>query len=132
MGKFWGKKDGPELLGSPQETMGFSKEYSSLLQNFIIRKYDFSNPNQVDDIKKQLLGRRILLVNAKEFLENGDVTQVKSTLEELKTFLSRLSLSSFEEETSILMPLQASISLNSSKLRPAFSAADQILTSLFL
>ncbi|MHA2005749.1 MAG: hypothetical protein ACXABO_02175 [Promethearchaeota archaeon] len=87
MGKFWGKKDGPELLGSPQETMGFSKEYSSLLQNFIIRKYDFSNPNQVDDIKKQLLGRRILLVNVKEFLENGEVTQVKGALEEIKTFL---------------------------------------------
>ena len=87
MGKFWGKKDGPELLGSPHETMGFSKEYSSLLQNFIIRKYDFSNPNQVDDIKKQLLGRRILLINAKEILENGEVSQLKKILEELKSFL---------------------------------------------
>ena len=55
MGKFWGKKENGELLGSPQETMGFSKEYSSLLQNFIIRKYDFTNLNQVEDIKKQLL-----------------------------------------------------------------------------
>ena len=51
MGKLWGKKDDNELLGSPQETMGFSKEYSSLLQNFTIRKYDFTNLNQVEDIK---------------------------------------------------------------------------------
>jgi SepF-like predicted cell division protein (DUF552 family) len=76
-----------ELLGSPQEAMGFSKEYSSLLQNFIIRKYDFSNINQVDDIKKQLLGRKILLINAKEVLENGEVSQLKSCIEELKGFL---------------------------------------------
>ena len=52
------KKNYNDLLGSPQEAMGFSKEYSSLLQNFVIRKYDFSNLNQVDDIKKQLLGLR--------------------------------------------------------------------------
>ena len=51
MGKFWGKKEDIELLGSPQETMGFSKEYSSLLQNFVIRKYDFSNPSQIDFLK---------------------------------------------------------------------------------
>jgi len=87
MGKLWGKKEGLELLGSPQETMGFSKEYSALLQNFIIRKYDFSNPNQVDDIKKLLLGRRILIINAKEILENGEMSQLKSIIEELKSFL---------------------------------------------
>ena len=87
MGKFWGKKDDTDLLGSPHDTMGFSKEYSSLLQNFIIRKYDFSNLNQVNDIKKQLLGRRILLINAKEILENGEVSELKSCIEELKIFL---------------------------------------------
>ncbi|KKK42780.1 hypothetical protein LCGC14_0631560 [marine sediment metagenome] len=87
MGKFWGKKDGSELLGSPQETMGFSKEYSTLLQNFIIKKYDFSNVNQVEDIKRQLLGRRILLINAKDILENGEVSELKRCIEELKAFL---------------------------------------------
>jgi SepF-like predicted cell division protein (DUF552 family) len=76
-----------ELLGSPQETMGFSKEYSSLLQNFIIKKYDFSNINQVEDIKKQLLGRKILLINAKEILENVEISELKSGIEELKGFL---------------------------------------------
>jgi SepF-like predicted cell division protein (DUF552 family) len=87
MGKFWGKKGVNDLLGSPQETMGFSKEYSSLLQNFIIRKYDFSNLNQVEDIKKQLLKRRILIINAKEILENVDVSELKRGIEDLKSFI---------------------------------------------
>ena len=87
MGKLWGKKNDSDLLGSAQEAMGFSKGYSSLLHNFVIKKYDFSNLNQLEDIKKQLLGRRILLINAKEILENGEVSQLKSCIEELKIFL---------------------------------------------
>jgi SepF-like predicted cell division protein (DUF552 family) len=87
MGRLWGKKEDNELLGSPQETMGFSKEYSSLLHNFIIRKYDFTNLNQVEDIKNQLLKRKILIINAKEILENADVTELKRKIEELKSFL---------------------------------------------
>jgi len=87
MGKFWGKKDDTDLLGSPQETMGFSKEYSSLLQNFIIRKYDFTNLAQVEDIKKQLLGRKILLINARDILKNVDVSELKRGIEDLKAFL---------------------------------------------
>ena len=87
MGKLWGKKEDNVLLGSPQETMGFSKEFSSLLQNFTIRKYDFTNLNQVEDIKKQLLKRKILIINAKEILEYVDVSELKRTIEDLKTFL---------------------------------------------
>jgi SepF-like predicted cell division protein (DUF552 family) len=87
MGKFWGKKDVNDLLGSPQETMGFSKEYSSLLQNFIIKKYDFSSLAQVEDIKKQLLGRKILIINAKDVLENVDVSELKRGIEDIKSFL---------------------------------------------
>ena len=87
MGKLWGKKEDNELLGSPQETMGFSKEYSSLLQNFIIRKYDFTNLNQVEDIKNQLLKRKILILNAKDILENVDVSELKRGIEDLKSFL---------------------------------------------
>ena len=86
MGKFRNRKD-DELLGSPHETMGFSKEYSSLLHNFIIKKYDFSNLSQVEDIKKQLLGRKILLINAKEILENIEISELKRGIEELKVFL---------------------------------------------
>ena len=87
MGRLWGKKEDNELLGSPQETMGFSKEYSSLLHNFIIRKYDFTNLNQVEDIKNQLLKRKILIINAKEILDNVDVSELKRQLEDLKSFL---------------------------------------------
>ncbi|MFX0037864.1 MAG: cell division protein SepF [Promethearchaeota archaeon] len=87
MGKFWGKKENDELLGSPQEIMGFSKEYSSLLQSFIIRKYDFTNLNQVEDIKNQLLKRKILIINAKEVLEYVDVSELKRCIEDLKVFL---------------------------------------------
>ncbi len=87
MGFLGKKKSDNDLMGSPQDAMGFSKEYSSLLPNFIIRKYDFSNLNQVEDIKKQLLGRKILLINAKEVLENGEVSELKSCIEELKIFL---------------------------------------------
>lgn len=87
MGKFWGKKDDNGLLGSPQETMGFSKEYSSLLQNFTIRKYDFTNLNQVEDIKKQLLKRKILIINVKDILDYVDVSELKRTIEDLKSFL---------------------------------------------
>ncbi len=87
MGKLWGKKEDLELLGSPQETMGFSKEYSSLLQNFVVRKYDFTNLNQVEDIKNQLLKRKILIINSKEILENVDVSELKRGIEDLKSFL---------------------------------------------
>ena len=89
MGKFWGKNNDNDydLLSSPQETMGFSKEYSSLIQNFIIRKYNFTNLNQVDDIKKQLLRRKILIINAKEILKNVDVSELKRIIEDLKSFL---------------------------------------------
>lgn len=86
MGRIRNRRD-DELLGSPQEAMGFSKEYSSLLQNFVIKKYDFSDINQVDDIKKQLLGRKILLINAKEILESVEISKLKGTIENLKAFL---------------------------------------------
>ncbi len=87
MGKLWGKKEDSILLGAPQETMGFSKEYSSLLHNFIIKKYDFSNLEQIADIKKQLNGRRILIINAKKILENVDISELKRGIEDIKNFL---------------------------------------------
>ena len=87
MARFKGRKDDIELLGSPQEAMGFSKEYSALLQNFIIKKYDFSSLDQIEDIKKQLLGKRILIINSTEILKNSDISEVKRVIEELKSFL---------------------------------------------
>ena len=84
MGKLFGRKD--DVSGA-REIMGFSKEYSSLLHNFIIKKYDFSNLEQVKDIKKQLLGRRILILDAKEILKNIDISELKKGIEDVKTFL---------------------------------------------
>ena len=89
MGRLWKKLEKNELLGSPEETMGFSREFSSFKQNegFLIRKYDFSSLEQVEEIKKELLGKRILILNAKDILQNIDVTQLKRGIEDLKSFL---------------------------------------------
>jgi len=76
-----------ELLGSPEETMGFSREFSSFKQSFCIKKYHFSSLEQVEEIKKELLGKRILILNAKDILQNIDVTQLKRGIEDLKSFL---------------------------------------------
>ena len=53
MTRLWKKVD-DDLLGSPEETMGFSKELLALKQNFLIKKYDFSSIEQVEEIKKKL------------------------------------------------------------------------------
>lgn len=86
MGKFWKKVD-DDLLGAPEETMGFSRELIELKQSFLIKKYDFSSLEQIDEIKKELLGRKILIINAQELLKNVDVTKLKRGIEDLKSFL---------------------------------------------
>ncbi|TFF69110.1 MAG: cell division protein SepF [Promethearchaeota archaeon] len=86
MGKFWKKVD-DELLSSAEETMGFSREFSSLTHSFVIKKYDFSAIEQIDDIKNELLNKRILIINAKEILQKIDVTKLKRGIEDLKIFL---------------------------------------------
>lgn len=86
MGKFWKKVD-DELLSSAEETMGFSREFSSLTHSFVIKKYDFSSIEQIDEIKNELLNKRILIINAKEILQKIDVTKLKRGIEDLKIFL---------------------------------------------
>jgi SepF-like predicted cell division protein (DUF552 family) len=81
------KKFDEDLLGSPEEIMGFSREFSALKQSFMIKKYDFSSLEQIEDIKKQLLNRNILIINAKQILEHIDVTQLKRGIEDLKLHL---------------------------------------------
>jgi SepF-like predicted cell division protein (DUF552 family) len=83
----WKKLEENQLLGSPEETMGFSREFSSLAQIFTIKKYNFNSLEQVEEIKKELLGKRILILNAKDILQNIDVTQLKRGIEDLKSFL---------------------------------------------
>lgn len=67
--------------------MGFSREFSSLTHSFVIKKYDFSAIEQIDDIKNELLNKRILIINAKEILQKIDVTKLKRGIEDLKIFL---------------------------------------------
>ncbi len=85
MGRFWKKVD---LLSSPEETFsGFSRELSSLKESFTIKKYDFTSLEQVEEIKRELLGKRILILNATDVLKNIDITQLKRGIEDLKSFL---------------------------------------------
>ena len=105
MGKFWKKVD-DELLSSTEETMGFSRELSSLTNSFIIKKYDFSALEQIEDIKKELLNRKILIINAKEILQKIDVTKLKRGIEDIKIFLRENggSMARLGEQYLILTP----------------------------
>lgn len=93
--KFWKKIEENELFGSPQDAMGFSKEtdylqVSSLIQRFFIKKYNFQSLEQVDDIKKQLTGKKILIVNARDLLENHkNLEELTEAIEEIKEFLKK-------------------------------------------
>ncbi len=94
--KLW-KRENDDILsnGSPYETLGFSKEknylqMSTVFQNFLIKKYDFSSIKQVPEIKKQLQGRNILIINAETVLNNNKtLEELKEAIEELKGFLKK-------------------------------------------
>jgi len=86
LGRFW-KKVEADLLSSPEETMGFSREFSSLKESFTIKKYDFTSLEQVEEIKRELLSKRILILNATDVLKNIDITRLKRGIEDLKSFL---------------------------------------------
>ena len=93
--KFWKKVEENELFDSPQDAMGFSKEtdylqVSSLIQRFFIKKYNFQSLEQVEDIKKQLIGKKILIVNARELLQNHrNLEELTEAIEEIKIFLKK-------------------------------------------
>ena len=91
MGRYLKKND--MIVGSPQETMGFSKEFNfseaPIFQNFLIQKFNFTSLDQVAVIKQHLMRRKILILNAKELFDNNQVPMetLKSTFDELKVFL---------------------------------------------
>ena len=93
--KFRKKIEENELFGSPQDAMGFSKEtdylqVSSLIQRFFIKKYNLQSIEQVEDIKKQLTGKKILIVNAMELLQNHrNIEELTEAIEEIKIFLKK-------------------------------------------
>lgn len=91
--KIWNKIN--DNIGLPQETLGFSKEKylkaTSFNQDYLIKRCNLSNLMQIDDIKKQLLRSNILIINAKEILENKQLTleELRLAIEEIKDFLSK-------------------------------------------
>ncbi len=91
MGRYLKKND--IILGSPQETMGFSKDFNfsdaPIFQNFLIQKFNFTSLEQVVDIKQHLMRRKILILNAKELFDNNQIPMetLKNTFDELKMFL---------------------------------------------
>ncbi|MFX1394753.1 MAG: cell division protein SepF [Promethearchaeota archaeon] len=93
--KFW-KKEYEDILGdgSPHETLGFTKERNylqipAMIQKFLIKKFDFNSIEQIGEIKKQLSRRKILIINARELLNNDTIPiqALKSCIDEIKTFL---------------------------------------------
>jgi len=93
--RFGKKLDENEFLGSPHEAMGFTKndnylQVSSIIQKFLIKKYNFRSIEQVDDIKKQLRGRKILIINVQEILERlNNLDELKQAIDDLKKFLEK-------------------------------------------
>ena len=110
--KFW-KKESDNLLGSPSETMGFSKEnnplqVSSIVQNYLIKKYEFNTIEQIKNIKSQLLKSKILIINTKGILGNKKISieEVKNAMEEIQSFLKEIggSIGRIGDEYLILTP----------------------------
>jgi len=94
--KLWKREDDDILNnGSPHETLGFSKgdnylQMSKVFQNFLIKKYDFNSIKQVPEIKRQLQGRNILIINAETVLKNNKtLEELRDAIEELKGFLNK-------------------------------------------
>ena len=110
----FGKKGREDIhfAASPQETMGFSKEGDLLMltsvQNYLIKKYTFNALDQVNDIKRQLLGRRILIINTKELFENENIPRndLKRAIDEIRLFLVENggSMGRLGESTLIITP----------------------------
>ncbi|MGM0470556.1 MAG: cell division protein SepF [Promethearchaeati archaeon] len=88
MVSLFGKKN-DDLAESPKETLGFTKDLSSVIQDFLIKKYDLSNLNQIEDIKQQLMNRRVLIINAQKILDDGkiQILDLKRAIDDLKKFL---------------------------------------------
>jgi SepF-like predicted cell division protein (DUF552 family) len=93
--KLWKKEEDILNSGSPHEALGFSKENDFLhipgfIQNFLIKKYEFNSLDQVPEIKKQLMGKNILIVNAEKILKsNKTVTELKLAIDEIKEYLKK-------------------------------------------
>ncbi|MBN1214823.1 MAG: cell division protein SepF [Candidatus Lokiarchaeota archaeon] len=111
MGKIFGKKEDYILYGSAKDTLGFTKDIAKvnpLFHDFLIKIYDFYSTKQLDDIKKQLMNRKILIIDAKKILENKNlnILELKRAIDELKIFLREVggSLGRIGDQYLILTP----------------------------
>ncbi|MHA1147867.1 MAG: cell division protein SepF [Promethearchaeota archaeon] len=90
MVKFWKKED--ELTNSPQETMGFTKDFQTLtkIQNYLIKMYKLTSKEQVTEIKSLLSQNNVLIINAKELLDNHHITieELRETMDQIKMHLA--------------------------------------------
>ncbi|MFO8017004.1 MAG: cell division protein SepF [Promethearchaeia archaeon] len=113
--KFW-KNENEEIFTSPKKIMGFSKESDELggssesppTQSYLIKKFKFHHLEQLQEIKKELLNNKILIINADSILKNKNipVRKLKDGIEDLKSFIreSGGSIGRIGEEYLILTP----------------------------
>ncbi|MGV9197526.1 MAG: cell division protein SepF [Promethearchaeia archaeon] len=113
--KFW-KNEEEELFTSPKKIMGFSKEEedptesnnSLATQRYLIKKFRFQHLEQLQEIKKELLNRKILIIHADSLLKNKNipVRSLKEGIEDLKSFIheSGGSIGRIGEEYLIITP----------------------------
>ncbi|MGQ4873312.1 MAG: cell division protein SepF [Promethearchaeia archaeon] len=89
--KFW-KKD-EDFINSPREAMGISRtiESFSSIQNYLIKMYKLTSIAQVREIKDLLLKNNVLIINAKEILEDNAITieELKDMIDELREFIAK-------------------------------------------
>ncbi len=108
MVKFW-KKNVSTILGSPRVTFSRTTGQScSPFGDYIIKKFNFSSIEQVEEMKKQLSSRKILIINAKKIFENRQVRveDIKKGLDEIQSFLREKggSVGKIGEQYLILTP----------------------------
>ena len=91
--KFWNRDDDDELTDPAHETMGVEKDFLwtySKIQNYLIKMYKLSSAKQIDEIKNLLIKNNILVINAKELLENQTISlqELREIMDQLKLFLT--------------------------------------------
>lgn len=92
--KLWKKEN--DFLSLPKDNLGFDKEKPTNMsltsaQNYLIKKFALTSVNQVEEIKTQLLKKRVLIINASDVLENKSIPiqELKSALDEIRSFLKQ-------------------------------------------
>ena len=90
----WWKKDQYDFKSSVEETLGCLQQLGaynagSHHTRYMIKKYRFGSLDQLDDIKAELAGGSVLIMNASEVLGNQNVSALdfKRTIDQIRAFL---------------------------------------------